>query len=142
MQLDVDYVQDPQYGWVPTSWKYVLMDPTKAYDQIARSFHSTVTAWEVNIPIDPSEFELAFPVGTRVSEPNSPTPEYIVTKDGKKRIIPPEDIGATYEQLLNSEPGYAMQPRRDGFVTYAIAIAIALVLILGTMIWLRKKKSP
>src|SRR5207248_2845336 len=78
-QLDVEYQHDKEHKWVPNRWDYVTLDDR---GQIKQAFHSRVTSWQINLVVDPNVFEIAFPPGTRVSEPKkSGTPEYILKDD-------------------------------------------------------------
>jgi hypothetical protein len=138
--MDVEYASDRKYGWVPSPWVYTILNEKGA---IQESYNATVTDWAVNVPIDPDRFEITFPPGTRVVEPrNSPTPNYIGREDGSKRIIPPEDIGATYEQLIRTQPGTALEEMEGskGWLLFVLAVG-TLIVILGTGIaWKRLRR--
>src|SRR5262249_44944962 len=95
---------------------------------------------EINTPIEGSTFDLEFPLGTRVSDrsnPNAPR-EYILKDDGRKRPILRDDIGATYQQMIQSEPGEALRKWKSSFVSWPTTIAVvALVVAIGLLLWRR-----
>lgn len=60
--FDIRYRPDSTAGWTPASWEYTVM----LEGVLTSTYRIEVTKYELNVPIDPSEFVLAFPPGMRV----------------------------------------------------------------------------
>lgn len=124
-KLDVRYGPDKQAGWVPKEWQIIFNDPR---GELRKSFAAALNNHALNGPIPSTEFQLEFPPGTRVSDAKNDA-DYIVRRDGSgRRMIPPEDIGATYEQMLRTAPGEALPNRAGG------GIAIRWPAIIGSLL--------
>jgi hypothetical protein len=148
-QTDIDYRDDGKGGWVPSAWEIARTDLFHA-DRLRMAYKATVTDYAVNQPVDPADFQLEFPPGTWVtdetiqSEGRAST-DYLVRPGGKNRMIVNTDMGATYEQLLNSESGMALRTPRSGFRLLhffgLILLPLALLAWFGWR-WSRRKTSP
>ena len=100
-QIDVDFIEDAQAGWVPSSWKVVANLPS---GEMRSSARSKIIKYEINPAIPANHFDIAFPLGAHME--NFVTGEtYIIKKDGSKRQIERAELGLTYEQLDSSRPG-------------------------------------
>jgi len=141
LQFDFERYVDQDGEWVPTGWKQVAMRQNGSlfYSETCKA-HEHLT----NVSINKGEFGLDFPLGTWVidrrssSSPGAAT-EYIIRDDGKHRPITDSDRGATYEQLLTTEPGMALRASRTwgtGRVWLFAALLLVGILLTG-MIWRR-----
>ncbi len=109
-QVDVTYELGREKFWIPKVWAIIFAEANGA---LRRSYRVRVTEYEINLPVDPASFDLEFPRGTVVYDFKQDL-QYVVRPDGGgKRMVPRSDIGATYEQILNSEPGQAFKSTRS-----------------------------
>ena len=97
--------------WVPVEWK------SHRYDRDGRlesSITANVTDFSINKDIPDEEFNIEFPPGTwvKVRKGGKIVEQFIQREGGQKRLITPEEEGASYAQLLNSESGMAFQVRK------------------------------
>lgn len=133
-QLDIRYTRDETHGWTPAGWRSMLMhtgSDTMRFQKVAK-----VVKFEINGTIPPSEFQFAFPPGTRVTDENTGE-RYIVRDDGARRLITAEEIRgrATYEEMLATDSGQALSARRgrgSGLWLYCVGlVAFMLPLVLA-----------
>jgi len=102
VQLDVEYSQSGQTDWVPSNW---ILVRTASDGSLKESSVSKVVRFDINPSIDSEQFRLDFPPGTRVrDETSTSTPDYIMKDAGNKRVIRPEEIGSTYDELAATDP--------------------------------------
>lgn len=136
-KIDISYRKDAGVGWVPERWDYTTF---YADGKLKHAVQAKVVSYQINPTVEAKEFYLEFPPGTRVHDrtnPQSPS-DYIVREGNRKRMILREDIGATYEQMINSEPGEALGKRKRSFPTWPIGLAtILLVIASGWLLWRR-----
>jgi hypothetical protein len=75
-----------------------------------------ITKREINVDIPRSEFQIDFPVGTKVHDRRmgAAPPWYIVRAGGVKREITDAEMrrGATYDELISTESGMAAKEAR------------------------------
>jgi hypothetical protein len=136
-KIDIHYRNDRTYGWVPETWENVTLEPA---GKLAITIRASVNKCEMNVPFSAKEFEIEFPLGTRVVDMTDPTAEvnYIVKEGDRKRIILPEDIGATYEQMLNSRPGEALgKPVKWGFSWLVVGLVVSAAVAGSLLLWRR-----
>lgn len=109
-QIDVTYEMGLEKVRVPKEWAVIS---NESNGTLHRSYRVRVTDCEINPSIVPAAFDLEFPPGAAVLDAKQDV-QYIVRPDGSgKRIVPRSDIGATREQLLNSQPGQAFKSTRS-----------------------------
>lgn len=135
-KLDLSYTQDKEFGWIPSGWDLVWTGGNA-------TIRASVTKYAINRKIDISRFRVTFPAGTRVTDMvSNPSSDYIVKEGGKIRNIPREDIGATYEQMLNSEPGEAlrMKPEPRSVRWWWIGGVFAAGIACLVVIWFRRRR--
>jgi hypothetical protein len=143
-KIDIAYRKDADSGWVPEKWDILMF---YASGKLQQSMRAKVTSYQINPPVELSEFDIEFPAGTRVKDirdPNSPV-DYIVKENDKKRMILPEEIGATYEQMIRSEPGQALGKRPQSFPFWSVALACVVAAMAGGLLLWRKwplRKRP
>ncbi len=125
---------DRQNIWIPQNWDITFLSST---DKVSESYSANLLEYAVNPSFSADEFVIHFPVGTRVRDiRQKPTLDYIVRAEGKKRDVLAQEFGATYEQLVNSEPGQALKSNETqhsrllwlGLAFVAIAVLIAITL--------------
>jgi hypothetical protein len=127
-QYDFSYSADEEHGEVPTGWKYVSMSPGGAMKQ---SSTAVVREREWNRPIDPTEFQLAFPPGTFVSDlkhkRGEPGEFYIVREDKSNRPVSrPELVNNSYDQLVSADRGWG----RSKLLILLIANGVFIIAII------------
>jgi hypothetical protein len=85
IQIDIEYEPHDEIKWVPSQWSV-----TKATKSGPTLFSQCVVKkLEINPAMDPSQFELAFPSGTMISDLRGGTEKtYIQTDDQHTREIP------------------------------------------------------
>jgi hypothetical protein len=123
-QITVQYLKDASGVWVPTSWVIINHPPVQGESLFTT--RAAVKDYKLNVPLDSTQFDLAFPPGTRVSDEKSKL-EYIVKQGEDKRIILKEDIGATYQQMLDSPPGQGLAARHGGFSWTWVSVGLAVL---------------
>jgi hypothetical protein len=62
--MEISYAQDKTYGWIPSAWTASLLNQE---GKITWRDTATVSEFSINKPIDDSEFKLALPAGTSVT---------------------------------------------------------------------------
>jgi hypothetical protein len=136
-KIDIQYRKDPMYGWVPETWDIVTFLPP---GKLAITIRASVNKCEINANVPAKEFDIEFPVGTRVLDLTDPKGEtnYILKEGGRKRMILKEDIGATYEQQLNSEPGEARGKRVQSRASWLPLVLVAVAAIAGSLLLWRR----
>jgi hypothetical protein len=65
VRLDIDYRQDEELGWMPTSWE---MTHLNLDGDLSTTNSCRVTKAAVNLEVPESEFRVAFPAGTFVTD--------------------------------------------------------------------------
>lgn len=136
--IDISYSSNDSASLVPQQWTIALFLGTP----MMRIYSSTVTDFARNTPLAGSQFETVFPEGCRVVDfKSNPRRDYIV-RSGGDRIILPQDIGATYEQMLASEPGRAKEPRLfDRYKWWLAAVAGTMTIGVAYLLIRRLMKS-
>ncbi len=130
LQLDINYEADADNGWVPSAWRFVYYSSGGG---LAESGDTKVGKYEINIPVDPGEFDVTFPPGTIVNEGKEEgIVKYIVREGVEKRLITEADRGKSYEDVLNEDSNrIGLWKTATGF--FAVGLIIALVIL-----WRRK----
>ncbi len=137
-KLDVHYIHDRTHGWMPNGWHLVTVE---IGDPVPRSSNSTIVNYTINSPLDAEGFQIIFPPGTLVSDQRTtPSTDYLVKAHGEKRKIPPEDYPATYDQIVSSAPGQALQVSQSRPRHWAWFLGLGSVLLLGLVVIVRKWK--
>ncbi|MCI0459026.1 MAG: hypothetical protein L0Z62_18875 [Gemmataceae bacterium] len=130
-QIDVTYEMGPGNVWVPKEWAIISNERNGT---LRRSYRVRLTDCEINPSIDPASFDLEFPPGTAVFDAKQDI-HYIVRPDGSgKRIIPRSDIGATYEQLLKTQPGQAFNPPQPPERSSNWPAIVGVILVAGCLL--------
>lgn len=111
-QIDLEYAEHPEFGWIPRHWKitnFVSALAPEAEGQIDASFDCEVTKADFNTPIDPKQFEIVFPAETIVSD-GFAKDYYVVRASGERRTILQEELnaGLSDQTLIQTETGEAL----------------------------------
>jgi len=53
LDIDIDYVQDAQWGWIPTAWRITELLANGSRRLVA---DARVTRYTINQPLDPEQF--------------------------------------------------------------------------------------
>lgn len=145
-KLDIMYEHWELRLWLPKKWELVHSDANGA---LTRSYSCHLTDFEINPKVPGDLFDLQFPNGTRVHDAKRQE-DYIVKMDGSgKRMIPREDFGASYEQMLKTEPGKAHAPGaaqapapRSEWFGYVLAACAAVTLCIGLIVFASRRLNP
>ncbi len=135
MQVTMSYQRDAKHGYVLSGWQC---------DFRASHAIASVIEYAINPTLPADHFTIReFPPGTWVTDMRGKTQiEWIVRKDGTRRVILPSERKVPYEQLIEHEdPGSAVSA--PGWSWMAIANAI-VCLSLGTgivVVWLVRRRS-
>lgn len=148
-QVDCSYKEEGS-SWIPIRWTVNNLDNNGS---IMSSSSDEVKEYKINPAIRTSDFDLAFPVGTLVSD-QRPQPgigrtgtlDYIVKVDGTKRIVTWNESDATYEELLATGSGQATagraanKPKKSPYTSNLIlSLNILVIVVLICWIAIRKK---
>lgn len=137
-KIDIKYSKTKDHHWFPTRWDIVL---NKANGELKRAYGAVVSECEFNSAVAEKEFDLEFPPGTRVVDDRR-NEDYIVRPDGTgKRLILPSDIGATYDQMLQTSPGKALTDAttsRFSVVLTGLLVTAGIATVM--LIWFRSKR--
>jgi hypothetical protein len=143
-QVDIEYAMDDSNGYIPNKWSIMVLN---ASGGLSFTEEAKLTTYEINPEIKSDLFDLDFPIGSWVTnnreegKDGKPT-EYIIRPNGEKRIILPQERGASYEELLGSASGM-LRPLTKRNI--AVWVYIGLTAAFGVAISLafkRKKFAP
>jgi hypothetical protein len=126
---DIRYQRTTDFGWVPSGWDFTS-NPGSSPTLRA----SEVNEYSLNTPLPRDLFDIQFPLGTHVADERSrqQIKSYLIKPSGEVRPILPEDVGATHQQLLESEPGEALVPRpRSSYAPWVFAALGVVALLLA-----------
>lgn len=107
-QFDLEYRKQDDI-WIPSKWKFSSFASDDGSTNI--STRGTLLSAQFNQPIPSKEFVFEFPPGTYVFEKGGKS--YVEREHGAKRIIAPEETGASYEDYLTTETGSVRPVGRD-----------------------------
>jgi hypothetical protein len=138
-KLDIDYRADKDVRWIPGSWGIEWFNPGQ---DVPVSTRVNVDSYKINSFIPEHSFEVKLAPGTLVSDMRTtPSQEYLVKANDEKRMIPRSELDATYEQLINTEPGFAHEFEREASTRWWTAAIIVLCAVAGLIaIWRRWKR--
>lgn len=108
-QFDLSYAANGQSTIAVKEWKHLNFWGEKLQTEMV----CRITQWTINPPVADEDFEIVFPPGTWVTDlrggnlRRGKEKQFIVHEKTPDRVLLESDIGASYEQLLNSEPGKA-----------------------------------
>jgi len=94
--LETEYDPHPEVGWVPKQWKmtWINSDGSLNFSAVA-----TVDKYDINVPLDKSEFEVNFDKGTTV-EDRVDRQVYDIMPDGTKQIHTTSPPPANFSTVL------------------------------------------
>jgi len=130
LQLEMAY-ENSDHPWLPTTWKSVVYGGTEALPM--RQYEGQLKSFAVNSPDTAERLSLELPAGAAVQDIVLGE-AWIALASGGRRVVTAEERarGATYAQLLASEPGQAglsaWRPWRTLASTAALCLAVALVI--------------
>jgi hypothetical protein len=131
--------QAPISEWIPSNWTSSAFRGNRLFQQV----EVRTTSRELNITTTEDDFQIDLPSGTRVRDVSgSEKRDYITRDEGKKRDILPSELGASYDQLVQTETGdlAGSHSRRWQWFLVALGAAVAIG-VLGTLIWHRRRRE-
>jgi hypothetical protein len=143
IQIDIAYTQAELGHWLPEHWKVVWMESP---NQLKLSTTARVTMRQINPSVGNEEFSIDFPNGTFVTDASQPSElgkftDYVIQSSGNKREVLASDLGATYEQLRDSQPGEALR-RSSWHQRWWIGLSLGVfVLVVALLLWSRVRRS-
>jgi hypothetical protein len=126
-RLDVEYRQDPKWGWLPKSW---VIHEYSTSGGLLRTTRIEVLDLRVGEPVDTSQFELQFPAETFVYD-RRVNKFYNVQANGTMK-----------EEIREKSPGQVAAQDTDGFVQsnkWLLFCLLAIVFLTGLVLILRKR---
>jgi len=137
LKIDVSYREDPAFGFVPAAWE-IAVKP----DDAPQYFSAVVKEASLNQAIDPGYFEIDFPPGSMVADYKAKPPkEYIIRLDRSVRPIPPEDAGASFDELVRTEPGDAIGTVPPSRVTTWVLSAVGVAALIAGWWLVRRRRA-
>jgi len=105
-RIDLSYQQAPDGTCVLSAWHSMFVSG----GNLISDCKGTIKSVELNVPIVPEKFKLAFPPDTWVTD-HLRNKSYLVRPDGSERILTKDELsnGATFEQLKNTDSGAALR---------------------------------
>lgn len=142
-KIDIHYRLNRDGECLLEKWESMWFDHN---GKLERANRVRVTKCEVNTAVQATEFDVAFPPGTVVSDATKgPRYQYIVKEGGRKRMIQGDELGASYEQLMNTSSGGASGNRESPLLSWPAILAAAVGLLAGALlVWRRMtaRKHP
>ena len=81
---DIEFIEAPVIGWRPSKWKF----KSSAKDTLLpTSIEGTVSAFEINQPVDVKSFQIDAPPGAWVNNSVSKAESYILLKQGGRHVV-------------------------------------------------------
>lgn len=125
--ISIDYVNDPELGWVPSSWKRDELNPKS---EIMESLAAQVVQREVNAEFTAERFAIEFPSGTYVRDYRDDTTYILREGDEPRPVRRGEFTGDNYEQLLHGDPPVTGATGSWRLFASATSAAVLLAVIL------------
>lgn len=137
-QIDIQYQPDSVVGFIPVSWKEV--ETSVESGRVICTIGAKVSNYRINPELPGSEFRFDLPTGTRVVDETGKGPRrYITLHDGGKRVIRPDEVSKSYQELLDT-PG----PSGSIWTGYRWWLAGAAgtvgLCLLSTRFWLARRR--
>lgn len=104
--LDIRYVATGDI-WLPASWKGLLLSRR---GQLKRQFDCRVNSFVTNVSIPPNDFQITFPVGTRITDQRSGR-QYLSEPRGTRRPFTENDLANRPEYVRETRALAAMSPK-------------------------------
>jgi hypothetical protein len=111
--------------------------------ELRQAYRIGITDLKINESIPIERFDIPFPPGTWVRDTRSNT-QYITLEGGGERVITADELlrGATYSQIVSSEPGKAgLPPWYSGVRTWVLRVNVLLALLFVVLIVLRYRRA-
>jgi len=129
--LEITYKRDPEYGWVPDSWR---IDEYEGSGKLSSSTLKRVTSYEFNRELGEKTFDLEFDPLTIVRD-SIRNERFLVREDGSRRRVESDEFRKSFQELLTTEPKSA---NRSSIRTSAAVVFAAVVLALTTALIARR----
>lgn len=130
---------DARFGWVPESWEITKFQE----NQLVRTVSCRIDELRIGGPVPDGVFDIAYEPGTYVSDMTGDKPRDLIIRDGKEpREVLPEEQGASYQRLIETEVGDLVPGARPSvFRKYGWVIASAVGLVVVALLTRRALKA-
>ncbi|MEX2175044.1 MAG: hypothetical protein WD872_11825 [Pirellulaceae bacterium] len=139
-EAEVAFKRDPKLGWVPDRWRVASF----VDGALVTSATTQVASEQLNLAVAAATFDFTFPVGTQVNDRIAKR-QYLVKPGRTNRVVLPIERtrGATYSELMQTNPGEAGRRAAggEGFGYMSIVIIALLLLAGGIVLTLLKRSS-
>ncbi len=142
LKVDVAYAPNPEVGWLPDKWEYVIKD---RQGRVGVSVACKLTSAEINPTLPEGEFDAQLPPRTRVTDlTGEKEVQYVVRDDGANGRAVTLDSSVpvpTYEQLVDA----AREPfpwRRVLLAGSAVGIGSSLTALVWWRLRRRSRTEP
>jgi hypothetical protein len=136
-KIDVSYRQDLGNGWIPEKWDVVMFDSD---GKVRESTRAKMNKSQINESVEPEGFDIKFPPGTYVVDYSDPKAEinYIVKEGDNKRMILPNEMGASYQQIIDSSPGEALGKTKKPLLYWLVILAAVVTVTTAGILYYKK----
>jgi hypothetical protein len=133
-QVNVTYQPNEAIGWMVKEWNYFI----RTAGLLHQSGVCRVTSYELLRQIDPAEFEVQFPPGTRVYDRrHAQEVQYVVNEQGNPRSAIPTNQIPSYDQLT-TQPQAPSTGASLIWVAVCVVIGVAFIILA---LWLRSRRA-
>ncbi len=148
-QLECTHKLDSKGVWIPAKWVVTRLAPNGSILSLATN---ELKDCRFDVAVSAEDFDIQFPAGTVVTDGTtrpargrSLTSHYLVMPDGSKRVMTPEEHAATYEQLLATPSGQAvnLSAKQPGFSWFMAVNSMLFVVLVGLFVyrwWLIRRR--
>lgn len=136
-QIDISYSQGENAQWLPSGWIITTFGPD---NRVRHIYTATVTAKELNPPLQRSDFLPEFPIGAIITDARRPNSGFLVKEDGSRRdLTPAEARSATYDQLVATDTGQALNvTTRSRANLTLVVITVGVIFVLAALVIRRR----
>jgi hypothetical protein len=139
VQIDAEYTLDKSGVWIPQTWTSWRFDSMGQPTETARL---KMTDYQINPKLTGKDFSIEFPPGTIVSDSSAgKTLNYLLKKNGEKRIITAAEAQVPYERILVTESGHGHLQAKP-YLTFRLLIGgVALAILIASVGYWRFRLS-
>lgn len=133
-RLDINYLEDPEWGVVPKDWTLVKL--AKGHPGVVmRTIQGNIIDMKFNQPVSKSDFVIDFPPGAVVNDAVNKR-HYVVREDGSARKYDRTEkrAGVTYDEMMTTVAPSVIAERKKRYWI------IAVIAVVGTIaFWIYRR---